>query len=241
MSVFSEYENYDGIALAELIAKREISPREVLDAAIERTEALNPQLNAIVHKLYDAAAATLATALPASTLSGVPFLLKDLNLLYAGAPLSNGSRLFADFIPDHDSTLTQRYKDAGLVIFGKTNTPEMGIAMATEPAGLAAEKPLTREEFTLYDFDNHSRPERAGKLDAIVNHMGNFFDCVAERRLPISDVESQHRSVSVCHLGNIAMRLGRTLAWDPEAEQFPEDREANTWLSREQRAGYELG
>lgn len=134
MSVFSEYENYDGIALAELIAKREISPREVLDAAIERTEALNPQLNAIVHKLYDDAAATLATTLPASALSGVPFLLKDLNLLYAGAPLSNGSRLFADFIPDHDSTLTQRYKDAGLVIFGKTNTPEMGIAMATEPA-----------------------------------------------------------------------------------------------------------
>ncbi|MCA9117256.1 MAG: Gfo/Idh/MocA family oxidoreductase [Planctomycetaceae bacterium] len=114
-------------------------------------------------------------------------------------------------------------------------------AMATEPAGLAAEKPLTREEFTLYDFDNHSRPERAGKLDAIVNHMGNFFDCVAERRLPISDVESQHRSVSVCHLGNIAMRLGRTLAWDPEAEQFPEDREANTWLIRKQRAGYEIG
>jgi len=133
MSAFNEYENYDGMALAGLIAQRELSPREVLDAAIERNDALNPQINAVVHTLYDDAASALSKPLPASPLSGVPFLLKDLNLLYANAPLSNGSRLFEGFIPDHDSTLTERYKQAGLLIFGKTNTPEMGIAMATEP------------------------------------------------------------------------------------------------------------
>lgn len=100
--------------------------------------------------------------------------------------------------------------------------------------------PLPRQDFKVYDFDNLDRPERVGKLDAIVNHMGNFFDCVASRRQPISDVESQHRSATTCHLGNISMRLGRPLKWDPEAEQFVDDAEANAMLHREQRKGYEV-
>ncbi|MCA9142830.1 MAG: Gfo/Idh/MocA family oxidoreductase, partial [Planctomycetales bacterium] len=98
--------------------------------------------------------------------------------------------------------------------------------------------PLRREDFNVYEFDNLDRPERAGKLDAIINHMGNFFDCVASRKQPISDVVSQHRSVSTCHLGNISMRIGRSLKWDAEQEEFPGDAEANAWLSREQRSGY---
>ena len=101
-------------------------------------------------------------------------------------------------------------------------------------------KPLPRAEMQVYDFDNLERPERAGKLDAIVNHMGNFFDCIRERRRPISDVESQHRSVSTCHLGNISMRLGRALRWDAAAERFPDDDEANALLRREQREGFEV-
>lgn len=99
--------------------------------------------------------------------------------------------------------------------------------------------PLHREDWTVYDFDNHERPPRAGKLDAIINHMGNFFDCVESRRTPVSDVESQHRSVSTCHLGNISMRLGRPLRWNPEDERFINDPEADTWLKREQRKGFE--
>lgn len=98
--------------------------------------------------------------------------------------------------------------------------------------------PLPREDWKVYDFDNLDRPERAGKLEAIKNHMGNFFDCIAERRTPVSDIESQHRSVSTCHLGNIAMRLDRPLRWNPKLEQFPDDAEANKHLSREQRAGF---
>ncbi len=100
--------------------------------------------------------------------------------------------------------------------------------------------PLTRESFTLYDNDNLSRPERTGKLDAIVNQMGNFFDCVRDRRTPLSDIEGQHRSVTTCHLGNISMKLGRPLTWDPVTETFPGDAEANALLSREQRAGFEV-
>ncbi len=99
--------------------------------------------------------------------------------------------------------------------------------------------PLPREKQTVYDFDNLDRPERAGKLDAIINHMGNFFDCVEARRTPISDVESQHRSVSTCHLGNIAMRVGRKVQWDPEVEQFVGDGGADKFLKREQRRGFE--
>ncbi|HUG69282.1 MAG TPA: Gfo/Idh/MocA family oxidoreductase [Pirellulaceae bacterium] len=103
-----------------------------------------------------------------------------------------------------------------------------------------ATNPLRREDFAVYDFDNLDRPERAGKLDAITNHMGNFFDCVESRKKPISDVDSQHRSVSTCHLGNIAMRVGRSLKWDADNQTFPDDAEANAWLSREQRSGYEI-
>ena len=101
-------------------------------------------------------------------------------------------------------------------------------------------KPLAREQFRLYPYDNLNRPERAGKLDAIVNHMGNFFDCISTRKQPISDVESQHRSVTTCHLANISLRLGRSLEWDAEKEKFPADAEANAMLRREQRSGYEV-
>lgn len=108
-----------------------------------------------------------------------------------------------------------------------------------KPVEDLAGNPLPREQWQVYDFDNLDRPERAGKLDAIINHMGNFFDCVLERREPVSDVVSQHRSVSTCHLGNIAMRLNRPLKWNPESESFGDDAAANQLLSRPQRTGFE--
>lgn len=113
-------------------------------------------------------------------------------------------------------------------------------------AGAAVEElaaqPFHREDWKLYSHDNLSRPERMGKIDAIKNHMGNFYDCTRARETPLSDVVSQHRSASLCHLGNIAMRAGRTLTWDPVAEQFTGDgaAEANPHLRREQRAGFEV-
>ncbi|HUY92207.1 MAG TPA: Gfo/Idh/MocA family oxidoreductase [Pirellulales bacterium] len=113
-------------------------------------------------------------------------------------------------------------------------------SLSGKPVEQLAADPLPRQDFKLYDFDNLERPERVGKLDAIVNHMGNFFDCVASRRQPLSDVESQHRSATTCHLGNISMRLGRPLRWDPETEDFVDDAEANALLTREQRKGYEV-
>ncbi|MGE3313910.1 MAG: Gfo/Idh/MocA family protein, partial [Planctomycetaceae bacterium] len=101
-------------------------------------------------------------------------------------------------------------------------------------------KPFARAEYKLYPHDNLDRPIRTGKLDAIINHMGNFFDCLRSRHAPLSDVESQHRSTTACHLANISMRLGRSLKWDPKKEHFVGDDEANRMLSREQRTGFEI-
>lgn len=114
-------------------------------------------------------------------------------------------------------------------------------SLTGKPVDELASRPLPRGEFKLYDFDNLDRPERVGKLDAIVNHIGNFFDCVRARRKPLSNVEEQHRTVSTCHLGNISMRLGRTLRWDPVKEQFVSDEEANRHQKREQREPYGIG
>ena len=112
--------------------------------------------------------------------------------------------------------------------------------IAGTPADALKDHPLPREQFKLYPHDNLARPERMGKLDSIINHMGNFFDCVRQRKRPISDVVSQHRSASVCHLANISMRLGRKLTWDPAKELFVSDDEANRHLSRPQRAPYQI-
>ena len=108
------------------------------------------------------------------------------------------------------------------------------------PVEELASQPFGRDDWSIYDFDNVDRSERAGKLDAIINHMGNFFDCVQARRRPISDVESQHRSASTCHLGNISMRVGRPLKWDPRNEVFEGDSKADELLKREQRKGFEV-
>jgi Asp-tRNA(Asn)/Glu-tRNA(Gln) amidotransferase A subunit family amidase len=129
----SEYERYDGLGLADLVHRREVSPSELLDTAVEIVEERNPALNAIVSRMYDQARAAIAAGVPQGPFTGVPYLLKDLGALYAGAVTSNGSALFKDFVPDHDSEITMRLKRAGLVIFGKTNTPEMGISSSTEP------------------------------------------------------------------------------------------------------------
>src|SRR4030095_10282513 len=132
MAAFKEYADYDALGLGGLIAKKEVPPQDVLEAAIERIEALNPRINAVVQKMYDEARATLRANLPASPLAGVPYLRKDLYAWQKGAGIGNGSRLYDGFVADHDFTLVERYRAAGLVILGRTNTPELGLNAATE-------------------------------------------------------------------------------------------------------------
>ena len=131
--MFHEYEDYDALGLAGLIRAGQVKADEVLDAALERVAVRNPEVNAVVHLMEGDARKAIADGLPAGPVSGVPFMLKDLHGLYAGAPTSNGSRLYSGFVADHDSTVTDRYRRAGLVILAKTNVPELGISGATEP------------------------------------------------------------------------------------------------------------
>jgi amidase len=130
---FQDYETYDMMGLAGLIARRAVSPSEVLNAAIERIERWNPKINAVVQRMDDQARGQVARGLPAGPLSGAPYLLKDLYQPYAGVPVSNGSRLFDGFVADHHGTLTERLLAAGVVIAGRSNTPEFGLNCGTEP------------------------------------------------------------------------------------------------------------
>jgi len=129
---FAEYGNFDALGLAELIAKKEISAREVVDEAIARAEALNPVLNAIVFKAFNQARERALSDLPRGPFTGVPILLKDMRAGAKGMPIRNGSRMNPAVLAANDSTLVARYRAAGLIPMGKTNVPEFGILPTTE-------------------------------------------------------------------------------------------------------------
>ncbi len=129
-----DYRQYDALGLAELVRTGAASANELLDIAIARAEAVNPKINAIVTPLYDYARAQIKAGLPDGPFTGVPFLLKDLLCAVAGTPLSNGSNALKGQLSTHDSELAIRFRNSGLVFFGKTNTPELGLMGVTEPA-----------------------------------------------------------------------------------------------------------
>jgi len=130
MAGFTEYESYDGIGLADLIRRRDVTPDEVLDAAIERVDSRNPTVNAVVMDLQDHARQAIAAGLPDGPFTGVPFLLKDLGSALAGAKTTRGSKFFADLpAQTEDSVHITRLKQAGLVIYGKSNTCEFGLSL----------------------------------------------------------------------------------------------------------------
>jgi Asp-tRNA(Asn)/Glu-tRNA(Gln) amidotransferase A subunit family amidase len=130
---FEEYESYDALGLAALVRGGELKPRELLEAALARAEQRNPGVNAIVIPMWEEGR-RVAEAPPEGPFSGVPFLLKDLYALYPGVRTTNGSRLFAEYVPDHENELVARYRRAGLVVFGKSASPEFGITTTTESA-----------------------------------------------------------------------------------------------------------
>jgi amidase len=130
----------DAVDQAALVAAGHVSPSELLEAAIERIERIDPALNAVTIRWFDAARETAAGELPHGPFRGVPFLLKDLFAEYAGQTISNGNVALknARLIADADSTLVSRHRAAGLVIAGRTNSPELGSVPTTEPAAWGA-------------------------------------------------------------------------------------------------------
>lgn len=133
MSQMNEIGWLDATAQAELVRKKEIKPIELVEAAIERIEKLNPQLNAVIYKRYDEARAEAKGVLPNGAFTGVPFLLKNILGWCAGVPNDQGSAFVQGFVASFDSELVARYKRAGLVICGVTNAPEYGLLPTTEP------------------------------------------------------------------------------------------------------------
>jgi amidase len=130
---FSEYARFDGLGLAELVAKGDVTPQELVEEAITRIDRHNPQLNAVVYKMYDLARS--AARQPCDgPLRGVPYLLKDILGNYAGVPTTSACRLMEGVPALRDDTLVARFKEAGLIAVGKTNVPECGILPTVESA-----------------------------------------------------------------------------------------------------------
>ncbi len=130
----AEITRLDATAQADLVRKREISARELVEASIEAIEVLNPALNAVIRPMFEEALAEASEPRQEAPFAGVPLLLKDLVAEYAGVPMSEGSAfLGTSLVPEQDSTLVSRYANAGFIIVGKTNTPEFGLMPTTEP------------------------------------------------------------------------------------------------------------
>ena len=130
---FEEYARYDAMGLADLVRRKQVSPAELVEAAIARIEEANPRINAVVHRMYEKARTLAKTELPDGPFRGVPFLVKDLDGYLEGEPYTGSSRSLVDFVPTRDCELFVRMKRAGVIIVGKTNTPEFGLLGTTEP------------------------------------------------------------------------------------------------------------
>ena len=127
-----DFSSHDALSLAKLVRTGQVSPRELVSASIENIEALNPKLNAVIHKMYDRALKESESPVD-GPFTGVPFMLKDLLSWLAGEPITSGSRYYKGWIAPHDTELVRRYKKSGVIIVGKTNTPEFGLTPFTEP------------------------------------------------------------------------------------------------------------
>lgn len=181
MSTFTEYEDYDGLGLADLVRRRQVSPEELLEAAIARVSTRNGQVNAVVMELYDHARRAIERGLPDGPFSGVPYLMKDLTSPIEGVRMTRGSRFFADTPPSPlDSVHVQRLKRAGLVVFGRTNTCELGLSLTCEPRQYGP----TRNPWDLSRISGGSSGGSAAAVGARMLPMAHASDGFGSIRVP---------------------------------------------------------
>ena len=133
MATYDDYTSFDATDLAELVRRKEVKPVELVESAIDSIERLNPLINAVVTPMYELALKAASGPLGGAPFAGVPFLLKDVLAEYAGVRFTEGTAFLRDYVSEEDSELVARYKRAGLLIVGKTNTPELAIGVTTEP------------------------------------------------------------------------------------------------------------
>lgn len=130
---FTDYDKYDALGLAELVKTKRVKPREVVEEAVRRAEAVNPKLNFLTHKAYDVALkAADDPKLPDGPLKGVPWLIKELATGWEGQPTTNSCPYFKSMVAPFDSETVRRLKAAGMIPFAKTTSPEIGWAISTE-------------------------------------------------------------------------------------------------------------
>ena len=135
---FSDYGNYDGLGLAELVRKKKVSPVELVEEAISRIETHNPKINAVVLPLYERARAMAKGKLPDGPFIGVPFMIKDLHATLEGVPTSHGNKLWKNIPAKISTELVKRWEASGVIVVGKTNTPEFGLTPYAESDALGA-------------------------------------------------------------------------------------------------------
>jgi len=188
----------DAVGLAALVAAGQVTARELAESSIARIEARNPVLNAVIADRFDAALAE-ADAGPTGALAGVPFLVKDLGCDVEGLPSTRGSRLWKDKIAPVDSELARRYKAAGMLILGNTNTPELGKNASTEPL---AHGP-TRNPWRTTHSTGGSSGGSAASVAAGIVPAAHANDGGGSIRIPASS----------CGLFGLKPTRGRTPAW----------------------------
>ncbi len=132
MISLADYSSYDGLGLASLVARKEVTAKELLDAAIAAVAKVNPKINAVLQTLPEMAAAEIAAQAPSGPFAGVPFVIKELVLHAKNVRLDSGCRLAQGIVPAADTELMARFRRAGLVLMGTTQTPELGYNPTTE-------------------------------------------------------------------------------------------------------------
>lgn len=182
MTSFPDYDRYDGIGLVKLIKDGDISSIELCEEAISRAEKLNPKLNAIITTMYDFAREEAKHPMKDAKFSGVPFLLKDVHHALKGFTMSSGSALLRNYVPEYDAEIVNRFKRAGLIILGKTNTPEFKLTAVTEPEAFGP----TRNPWNLDYSCGGSSGGSASSVAAGIVPMASATDEGGSIRIPAS-------------------------------------------------------
>ena len=178
---FREYGKYDAVGLADLVRRKQVSAQELLDEAIARTAQVDPKINAVVVKHYDYAKKQVDKGLPDGPFTGVPFLLKDLDLL-AGTVTTFGASVYRNNVADHNGTLAQRFLDTGVAIFGKSSSPEFGLMPTTESRLFGP----TRNPWNLAHSSGGSSGGAAAAVAARLLPMAHASDGGGSIRIPAS-------------------------------------------------------
>jgi Asp-tRNA(Asn)/Glu-tRNA(Gln) amidotransferase A subunit family amidase len=176
----SAFSGYDGLGLADLIRRKQTSADELLAWAIANAEAVNPKLGCLAHTHYEEARAQIRAGLAPGPFHGVPFIIKDLGMQLAGTITSSGSLAFKDHRATADSELVRRYKQAGLVIFAKSTTPELGLTFTTESKAFG----VTRNPWNLERSAGGSSGGSAAAVAAGIVPMAHASDGGGSIRVP---------------------------------------------------------